>query len=222
MSSRDEKGEIKNHTFKELSNSGRGQAPLNFHQAHNSGNIRFQQTPVHLQQTWNSGKNQFQKQNLTSIRATHSPEKEFYPIPESVLQPEKKFLSPGTSKRRKINKSEWWKKKKTGKEVEPLFSFQRTPVKIERQFIDIETEDDDDDSPSVCSSEGSFWTTNISNDEMDNFSDESEVSMISSIKDNEFSEDIGLGISSNQTGIISVFWDIENCPVPRKNLQLIL
>ncbi|GFR01942.1 ATP-dependent RNA helicase DEAH12, chloroplastic [Trichonephila clavata] len=123
-----------------------------------------------------------------------------------------------TRNRKKKQKSNLWKKKESNVEVVPLFSFQSTPVNPETKEKD--PVDSDDASMSRCSSEESIWTTNISDDGTDSFSDESEVisevSAISSMKDSEYSLDIDSGISSKQSGIVSVFWDIENCPVPRE------
>ncbi|GFU33438.1 ATP-dependent RNA helicase DEAH12, chloroplastic [Nephila pilipes] len=125
------------------------------------------------------------------------------------------------NRRRKQMKSDLWKKKKKPSvEVVPLFSFQSTTANAETEIKDPpDSNDEDDASMSRCSSDESIWTTNISDDGIDSFSDESEVtseiSAISSLKDSEYL-DVDSGISSKQSGIVSVFWDIENCPVPRE------
>ncbi|PRD22685.1 UNVERIFIED_CONTAM: ATP-dependent RNA helicase DEAH12 [Trichonephila clavipes] len=124
-----------------------------------------------------------------------------------------------THNRKRKQKSNLWKKKESSVKVVPLFSFQSAPVNPETEKKD--PIDSDDASMSRCSSEESIWTTNISDDGIeDSFSDESEVisevSAISSMKESEYSLDIDSGMLPKQSGIVSVFWDIENCPVPRE------
>ncbi|KAF8794411.1 ATP-dependent RNA helicase DEAH12 like protein [Argiope bruennichi] len=124
------------------------------------------------------------------------------------------------NRRRNRFKHDWSRKKKESKEVIPLFTFARNTIEETESTKNVDSDEDDDASVSRCSSEESVWTSNISDDEVDNSSDESEVisefSTVSSVKGSEFSEDRDSGISVRQSGIISVFWDIENCPVPRE------
>ncbi|CAL1288271.1 unnamed protein product [Larinioides sclopetarius] len=139
-------------------------------------------------------------------------------------QPAKGNKSDGSKKsrnrRRNKFKHEWSRKKQESKEVIPLFSFARKTVDDETESTkNVDSDEDDNASQSHCSSDESLWTT-ISDNEDDESSDESEVtsefSVISSVKGSEFSGDVDSGIGLRQSGIISVFWDIENCPVPRE------
>ncbi|GBN04998.1 ATP-dependent RNA helicase DEAH12, chloroplastic [Araneus ventricosus] len=129
-------------------------------------------------------------------------------------------LKKSRNRRRNKFKHEWSRKKQENKEVIPIFSFARKTVVEETEpRNNVDSDEDDNASQSHCSSDESVWTA-ISDDEGDNSSDESEVtsefSVISSVKGSEFSEDRDSGIFFRQSGIISVFWDIENCPVPRE------
>ncbi|GIY10620.1 meiosis regulator and mRNA stability factor 1 [Caerostris darwini] len=143
-----------------------------------------------------------------------------------VYQNEKNFQNLGG----KGNRPDLSQNEKTNKEIRTWVSsntFQTIPVNTEtgkvshlnapgrrRRFAPGE----EDASASIYSPEANFWTADFPNNEISSFSDESKVTrddfMISSIKSSEFTKNTGLKISSKDTGVISVFWDIENCPVP--------
>ncbi|GFS45881.1 ATP-dependent RNA helicase DEAH12 [Trichonephila inaurata madagascariensis] len=177
--------------------------------SNNSSNIPFQvNTPTKSTPIYKFSKSS----NSTKENSVSSSSKENLNIKTKPLTGKK------TRNRKRKQKSNLWKKKESSVKVVPLFSFQSAPVNPETEKKD--PIDSDDASMSRCSSEESIWTTNISDDGIDSFSDESEVisevSAISSMKESEYSLDIDSGISLKQSGIISVFWDIENCPVPRE------
>ncbi|GIY58296.1 hypothetical protein CEXT_158701 [Caerostris extrusa] len=90
--------------------------------------------------------------------------------------------------RRKGNRPDLSQNEKTNKEIKTWVSsntLQPIPVNTETEKVSY-SEEEDDISASICSSEESFWTTDFSNNEIGNFSNESGVtkedSMISSKK----------------------------------------
>ncbi|KAG8185520.1 hypothetical protein JTE90_019774 [Oedothorax gibbosus] len=122
--------------------------------------------------------------------------------------------------KRRQKKPNLWKKKPEKAEVAPLFSFISNVT--ESKPKEFSSEDEDVTSMSRCSSEESVWTTNISDDGEEDSSDESEVaseiSITSSVQSSAVPESHSASglVTPKVDGIISVFWDIENCPVPRE------
>ncbi|KFM66123.1 hypothetical protein X975_02723, partial [Stegodyphus mimosarum] len=135
-----------------------------------------------------------------------------------VVKPENKAKQTHKKKKR-VKKVNFWKDTKNSNiGVTPLLSFQRISENSSLDWTSVKSKESDDDDDNASISHKSSDGSNVSDIETDGTSsDESEFSIVSSVKDSEIgsckSDFMPLNASQTEKFVI-VCWDIENCSLP--------